>query len=71
MRRVKYWFRSWRKINTVEAALSMGLTHRVNIYGDMINSANCRSFWVDEYGHVYRCESLYLKESELPKNIKQ
>lgn len=59
MKRIQYWFRSFKMVKTVWQAQRMGLTHLNNVYGDGINHLNCRSFWEDEFKNVYRCEELY------------
>ena len=58
MEKIFFWFRSFRKVKTVQQAQNMGLIHETNIFGDGINFTNCRSFWKDKYGHTYRCDEL-------------
>src|ERR1022692_2197683 len=83
IKRLKYWLRSFDKIKTVEQAQKMGLFYHSNVYGDEINRSNCRSWWIDIYGHSYRCAELYkdiykleedsplvLPEAKIPKKPK-
>jgi len=58
IKRISYWFRSWKLIESVERAEKMGLKFHKNVYGDEINYVNCRSIWYDEYRNVYRCKTL-------------
>lgn len=58
MKRIKFWFRSFKAIPTVVQAQEMNLTHYTNIFGDGINHLNCRSLWYDEYGNQYKCDEL-------------
>lgn len=46
-------------IPSCSEAKKRGLTFEENVYGDGINLFNCRSFWADEFGFVYRCAELY------------
>lgn len=43
-----------------DKARLMNLEFYKNVYGDGINMHNCRSFWSDEYGFLYRCKDLNL-----------
>ncbi len=59
IRRLAFWFRSFKRIETVSQAKEMGLTHTTNIFGDMIIHQNwARSIWHDGYGNAYRCDEL-------------
>ena len=42
-----------------DEAITLGLKHRENIYGDAINHFGCRSFWVDKNDTYYKVEELY------------
>lgn len=59
-KRVIHFFGSFtrKNISTVEQAHKMGLIHDTNVFGDGINHNNCRSWWHDEYGNNFRCDSI-------------
>lgn len=59
IKKIIYWFRSLKKIPTIEKAKEMKLTHYTNVHGDGINRMNCRSLWTDEFGNEYRCSQLF------------
>jgi len=61
MKRIIYYFRSFKTLNTVAEAEKMKLYFRTNVYGDGINHLNCRSLWNDKYWNIYRCNELKLK----------
>jgi len=46
-------------IKSCDDAIKRGLKFGENVYGDAINTWNCRSFWYDEYNYRYRCAELY------------
>lgn len=52
-------------IPTKEKAIKKGLSFETNIWGDSINTFNCRSYWSDQYGFIYRCAELETKEFNL------
>lgn len=49
------------KVITINDAVTNGLTFSRNIYGDEVNTINCRSLWVDTHGKVYRVKQLYTR----------
>ena len=51
---LRFYYR-FTVIKTTEKAREMGLTHYCNLFGDAIDQYNCRSFFTDSYGNVYRC----------------
>lgn len=57
-KRIHYWFRAWKMVESAEKAKEMGLHWRRNVHGDEINHINCRSLWNDDYWNVYRCRTL-------------
>lgn len=57
--RISNFIKSFKKIKSIDDAISMELNFRENIYGDKINKLNCRSIWVDKYFFEYKCEELY------------
>ena len=65
MRRIIYWFRHLKKLETVQQAQQMGLIHYTNVHGDGINLMNCRSIWVDEFDNPYRCGELLVDGKDL------
>ncbi len=57
LKRIKsYWSAIFIVIETTDQAKEMGLKYVMNIYGDAINHYDCRSFWSNEFGHIYRCK---------------
>ena len=48
---------------TTKEAKSLGLKFHQNVYGDLINRFNCRSFWKDAKGNIYHIRELQ-KESK-------
>lgn len=65
MIKLYYWFRSFKKVKTVEDAQKMNLVHVTNVFGDGINTMNCRSFWTDRYKNTYRCDELLKNGKDL------
>lgn len=59
MNRLKLLYIRWFKILSIEEAITLGLTHYGNVYGDNINICNCRSFWIDKRNKIYRISELY------------
>jgi hypothetical protein len=57
----KWWARNFSVI-TIKQANEWGLIHIRNIYGDSINSLNCRSIWKDSKGRKYRVRELHFIE---------
>lgn len=55
---VKTWFKRNFCILSIEECKEMNLIPSFNLYGDAINMFNCRSFWKDEKGKLYRCKDL-------------
>jgi len=51
-------FKSIFCVISKDEAVSMGLHHTQNIYGDMISKLNCRSIWKDLKGRRYRVKEL-------------
>ena len=51
-----------RKITNKEA-ISLGLTWYSNLHGDVINSLNCRSIWMDQDGRTYTGKQLYKEKA--------
>ena len=62
MKKIKFWFRSFKHIKTIKNAQEIGLEWQFNVYGDNINLWNCRSVWCDEFGFLYRCQELLKTE---------
>ena len=62
MKKIKYWFRSLKRIKTVKNAQDMNLEWQFNVYGDVVNMWNCRSIWCDEFGFLYKCKELFKTE---------
>jgi hypothetical protein len=52
------WFIRMFTVLPNKKAKALGLKHKCNIYGDLINKLNCRSIWVDKKGNEYRVERL-------------
>lgn len=60
------FYHRFRVIKTQQIAYERGLMHYRNVHGDEINFTNCRSFWADKFGFLYRCSELY-DESKIDK----
>jgi hypothetical protein len=58
MKKLKMWYSRWFKVIDREQAIKWGLSYQRSIYGDEINTRNCRSIWMDKNGNLYRVESL-------------
>jgi hypothetical protein len=58
MKRVTSWIRSFKTVKTVTECEKLGLHWKRNVFGDEINTRNCRSLWNDNYWNVYRCSEL-------------
>ena len=58
MNKIIMWFIRTFTVLPNEKAKALGLKHKCNIYGDLINKLNCRSIWIDEKGNEYRVEHL-------------
>ncbi len=65
MERIKFWFRSFKLVPSVEIAHNMGLKHFTNVFGDGINHLNCRSLWSDKYNNSYRCSELLMEDLQI------
>ncbi|AGO47637.1 hypothetical protein Phi17218_104 [Cellulophaga phage phi17:2_18] len=56
-------FKEWLVRNfvvlTTEQAKEKGLKFTFNVYGDKINTLNCRSVWENNKGKRYRVQELY------------
>lgn len=59
-REINLWFLRMFCRVTQEQIDMYDLKHTVNIYGDAITHHNCRSFWRDEKGRVYKSDILLL-----------
>jgi len=53
------WYARVFLVISQDKAIKLGLKHKENIYGDLINKINCRSIWVDEKLRNYRVSELY------------
>ena len=62
---IKRWYKRNFCILTMKECMEMNLIHSFNLYGDGINMFNCRSFWKDEKGRLYRCENLIPKDANI------
>lgn len=57
MKCFKQWYARWFKVIGQKQAEEWNLTFFYNVYGDPINSMNCRSVWRDSKNRYYRvCE---------------
>ena len=59
-----FFYYRFKIIKKCETALKRDLQFGCNVYGDGINLWNCRSFWKDKFGFLYRCAELYEQECE-------
>ena len=53
------FYHRFKVIKTCKIAEDKSLTFDRNVYGDEINMWNCRSFYYDKYGFMYRCAELH------------
>lgn len=58
IKRIIDWYIRTLMVISKEKAVRKGLFFRCNIYGDLINKFNCRSFYVDDKKRVYRVNEL-------------
>lgn len=57
-----YIIRYFKRVFTVidyREVIYLNLTFQTNVYGDDINRYNCRSFFTDENGKIYKVNKLY------------
>lgn len=52
------------KVISIKEAEELGLVFSSNVFGDKINTLNCRSLWFDHRGRMYRVKTPYY-ESEI------
>jgi len=62
------WFVRIFVVVSQEWAETMGLTHKENVHGDMINNLNCRSIWENKRGRTYRVKEYVEIKSKKVKN---
>lgn len=60
---IKRWYKRNYCILSIEECEKMSLIPSFNLYGDAVNMFNCRSFWKDEKGRLYRCKALIKKDN--------
>lgn len=63
--KIHSWLRSFRKLKSVEEAKNLELFFEFNAYGDQIRLFNMRSGWIDKYGIHYKCDEIYIEETNI------
>ena len=62
IQQIKMWYRRNFKVITTKQAIEWKLCPIVNLYGDHINTFNCRSFWGDNKKRRFRVKELFKQD---------